>query len=44
MTLPDMSDIVPELICISIDALICGIIYKVYTYNNATIDAVKVNF
>lgn len=40
--LPDISDIVPELICVSVDALICGILYKVYTSNNASIREIKV--
>ena len=39
--LPDISDLVPELICLSVDALICGILYKVYVDTNAAIDEIK---
>ena len=44
MDIPDASDLVPELICLSVDALICGILYKVYSDTNSAIQAVKVNF
>ena len=43
MTLPDLSDMVPELICLSVDTLICGILYTAYTYNNSRIDTIKVS-
>jgi len=36
-----MSDLVPELICLGVDAVICGILYKVYSDTNSTIEAVK---
>ena len=42
MDIPDMSDLVPELICLGVDAVICGILYKVYSDTNSTIEAVKV--
>ena len=41
MDFPDISDLVPELICLSVDALLCGILYKVYTDTNSAIEAVK---
>ena len=44
MDIPDMSDLVPELICLGVDAVICGILYKVYSDTNSTIEAVKVRF
>ena len=43
MDIPDMSDLVPELICLGVDAVICGILYKVYSDTNSTIEAVKVS-
>lgn len=42
MALPDMTEIIPELVCIGIDAVICGILYKVYSDTNSAISAVKV--
>ena len=42
MDVPDISDVVPELICLSVDAVICGILYKVLTATNSAIEAVKV--
>ena len=42
MALPEVKDIIPELICIGVDAAICGIIYSVYKYNNYAIQEIKV--
>ena len=42
MALPEVKDIIPELICIGVDAAICGIIYGVYKYNNYAIQEIKV--
>ncbi len=41
MTLPDWTEIAPELICIGVNAAICGVLYKFYTSDNSTIEKIK---
>ena len=35
--MPKVGDFVPELICLGVDVLICGIVYKVFTTTNSVI-------
>ena len=40
-TLPAFSDFIPEIICLGIDCLVCGVVYSAYVFTNSAIRSVS---
>lgn len=40
-TLPTISDFIPEIVCLGVDCLVCGILYSAYFFTNRAITSVS---
>ena len=40
-TLPTISDFIPEIVCLGVDCLVCGILYSAYVFTNRAIASVS---
>ena len=40
-TLPTISDFIPEIVCLGVDCLVCGILYSAYVFTNRAITSVS---
>ena len=40
-TLPTISDFIPEIICLGVDCLVCGILYTAYLVTNRSISEIS---
>ena len=40
-TLPTISDFIPEIICLGVDCLVCGILYTAYFVTNRSISEIS---
>ena len=41
MPSPTISDFLPELVCLGVDCLVCGIVYTAYVFTNRAISSVN---
>ena len=41
MSSPTISDFIPELVCLGVDCLVCGIVYTAYVLTNRAISSVS---
>ena len=38
--LPTISDFIPEIVCLGVDCIVCGIVYTAYVFTNRAITSV----
>ena len=38
--LPTLSDFIPEIVCLGVDCIVCGIVYTAYVFTNRAITSV----